>query len=83
MRLMDSKSHPEQSYKACQGILGYERKVGRERLTNACKRAMEYDNYSYHAIKTILENRYDQLEPTELLPELPHHENIRGENYYK
>ena len=38
IRLMESKSHPEQAYKACQGVLGYERKVGRERLTNACKR---------------------------------------------
>ena len=29
VRLMDSKTHPEQAYKACQGVLGYERKVGR------------------------------------------------------
>jgi transposase len=83
IRLMDSKSHPEQAYKACQGVLGYERKVGRERLTNACKRAIEYDNYSYHAIKTILENQYDQLASTEQLSELPQHENIRGEHYYR
>jgi transposase len=83
IRLMESKSHPEQSYKACQGVLGYERKVGRERLINACKRAIEYENYSYHSIRTILENKYDQLTNTELLTEIPQHENIRGENYYK
>jgi len=83
IRLMESKSHPEQSYKACQGILGYERKVGRERLINACKRAIEYENYSYHSIKTILENKYDQLTYAELLTEIPPHENIRGENYYQ
>jgi len=83
IRLMESKSHPEQSYKACQGVLGYERKVGRGRLINACKRAIEYENYSYHSIKTILENKYDQLTNTELLTEIPQHENIRGENYYK
>ena len=59
IRLMDSKSHPEQAYKACQGVLGFERKVGRERLINACKRAIEYENYSYHAIKSILENKYE------------------------
>jgi len=53
MCLMENKTHPEQSYRACQGVLGYERKVGRERLINACKRAIEYDNYSYHAIKSI------------------------------
>jgi transposase len=83
IRLMESKSHPEQSYKACQGVLGYERKVGRERLINACKRAIEYENYSYHSIKTILENKYDQLIYKELLTDIPQHENIRGENYYQ
>jgi transposase len=83
IRLIESKSHPEQSYKACQGVLGYERKVGRERLINACKRAIEYENYSYHSVKTILENKYDQLTYTELLSEIPQHENIRGENYFQ
>jgi len=83
IRLMESKSHPEQSYKACQGVLGYERKVGRERLINACKRAIEYENYSYHSIKTILENKFDQIAYAELLSEIPQHENIRGENYYQ
>jgi len=82
-RLMESKTHPEQSFKACQGVLGYERKVGRERLTNACKRAIEYENYSYNSIKTILENKYDMLTYSELASEVPEHENIRGENYYQ
>ncbi len=81
--LMERKMHPEQSYKACQGVLGYERKVGRTRLINACKRAMEFDSYSYRAIKNILENRYDELAPMEPLPELPRHENIRGGDYYQ
>jgi len=82
-RLMDSKAHPEQAYKACQGVLGYERKVGRERLINACKRATEYENYSYHAIKSILENKYDILTFAEITSEIPAHENIRGETYYQ
>jgi len=82
-RLMDSKAHPEQAYKACQGVLGYERKVGRERLINACKRATEYENYSYHAIRSILENKYDTLTFAEITSEIPAHENIRGETYYQ
>lgn len=81
--LMASKTHPEQAYKACQGILGFERKVGRERLINACKRAIEYENYSYQAVKSILENKYDMLTYDELMAEIPAHENIRGENYYQ
>jgi transposase len=82
-RLMESKAHPEQAYKACQGVLGFERKVGRERLINACKRAIEYENYSYHAIKSILENKYDMLTYAEITAEIPSHENIRGETYYQ
>lgn len=81
--LMDSKAHPEQAYKACQGVLGFERKVGRDRLINACKRAIEYESYSYHAIKTILENRYDILTFAEITSGIPDHENIRGETYYQ
>lgn len=81
--LMDSKSHPEQAYKACQGVLGFERKVGRERLINACRRALEYENYSYGAIKTILENKYDMITYAEITADIPDHENIRGEQYYQ
>ena len=76
--LMDSKSHPEQAYKACQGVLGFERKVGRERLINACRRAIEYENYSYGAIKSILENKYDMITYAEITADIPDHENIRG-----
>jgi len=83
IHLMDSKSHPEQAYKACQGVLGFERKVGRERLINGCKRAIEYENYSYQAIKSILDNKYDMLTYAEISSVMPSHENIRGENYYQ
>ena len=81
--LMDSKSHPEQAYKACQGVLGFERKVGRDRLINACRRAIEYENYSYNAIKSILENKYDMISYAEITADIPNHENIRGEEYYQ
>jgi transposase len=83
IRLMETKSYPEVSYKACQGVLGFERKVGRERLINACKRAIEYDSYSYHSIKAILENNFDQLPKSEVLSDMPEHENIRGGDYYQ
>lgn len=83
--LLASKVHPEQAYKACQGVLNYERKVGRDRLINACKRASEYGNYGYQIIKNILENRLDKLHEAEPAIEsaMPEHENIRGEEYYQ
>jgi len=82
-KILDTKQHPEQSYKACTGILSFARKVGKERLNNACDRAMYYQSYGYQIIKNILAKGLDK-EPlqSELLLEIPAHENIRGEQYY-
>lgn len=83
VKVMESKKHPEQAFKSCQGILNAERKAGRERLIRACQMALEYENYTYHIIKSLLDKKYDiVLEPEELLF-TPEHENIRGESYYQ
>jgi len=85
IKVLEGKVHPEQAYKTCQGVLNYERRVGRKRLTAACKRALYYDNCSYMLIKNILDKGLDSLdeEPNDLLQDIPTHENIRGEQYYK
>jgi transposase len=85
IKVLESKAHPEQAYKTCQGVLNYERRVGRKRLIAACTRALDYQNYSYRIIKNILEKGMDLLheDPKEEPVEIPGHENIRGEAYYK
>lgn len=84
MKIIDSKNHPEQAYKSCLGILSFEKKVGKQRLINACKRALDYRIYSYKAIQNILENNLDRIDiESETDLELPHHDNIRGKNYFK
>ena len=84
LRVLDSKNHPEQAYKACLGILSFEKKTGKERLINACKRALDYHIYSYKAIQNILENNLDQInDEPQTEQELPNHDNIRGKNYFK
>lgn len=82
-KILETKSHPEQSYKACLGILSFAKKIGKERLNNACDRAMYYQSYGYQIIKNILDKGLDK-EPIQLeIPcEIPHHDNIRGEVYY-
>jgi len=82
-KVLDSKMHPEQAYKSSQGILSFERKYGRERLINACKRGIEFGLYGYSAIKKILANNYDTVIESEQLGVIPEHNNIRGEDYYK
>lgn len=82
--LLENKQHPEQAYKSCMGVLSFAKKVGNERLINACKRALDHHIFNYKIIQKILQNGLDKLsiEP-EQEQELPFHVNIRGEKYYK
>ena len=89
IKILESRTHEEQAYKSCLGILNFEKKVGKERLINACKRGLDFKIYSFKSIEKILENKLDQLDfesenqQSEALPELPNHDNIRGNQYYK
>jgi hypothetical protein len=78
------KQHPEQAYKSCQGILALQRKAGSERLINACRRAGDFQFFSYSAVLNILEKGLDKMkeEPQQTSLQLTHH-NIRGNEYYK
>ena len=81
--LLDKKQHPEQAYKSCMGVLSFVKKVGNERLANACKRALDYNIYNYKIIQKILENGLDTFADDEDNNQaLPKHHNIRGKNYY-
>lgn len=85
-RILERRSHPEQSFKSCIGVLSFAKKVGKERLINACRRASDYGQYNYGIIRSILEKGLDgQTEAQEdgQQVEMPLHENIRGENYYE
>lgn len=85
IKILDKKQHPEQAYKSCMGVLSFGKKVGNERLINACKRALDYGFYNYKIIQTILEKGLDQIKDDEQVDqlEMPLHENIRGEDYYQ
>lgn len=84
IQILDKKQHPEQAYKSCMGVLSLAKKVGEDRLTNACKRAIEYNMYSYKTIQNILEKGLDQVDKDPLIDDiLPEHGNIRGKEYYK
>ena len=82
--LLNSRQHPEQAYRSCQGLLSFNARVGKERLNNACRRAMHYGDYSYHTIRVILEKGLDkdEPEPSDEKRPIPVHPNIRGPKYY-
>jgi transposase len=82
--VLASRQHPEQGYKTCLGILNLAKLFGNVRLASACRRAIDYERYSYRMIKNILQNNMDMLieEPTLFDKTVPLHENIRGCDYY-
>jgi transposase len=82
-KLMDQREHPELAYKACLGIVGLEKKFGKERLEKSCERAARLGAVSYRSIKSILEKGLDKIKVHGEQQDLPiEHENIRGEGYY-
>lgn len=46
--------------KAAQGIVGFAKKYGNQRLEAACQRALFFDNPKYRAVKIILQKGLDQ-----------------------
>ncbi|MBK7227100.1 MAG: hypothetical protein IPH96_17455 [Saprospiraceae bacterium] len=83
-RILQNKSHPEQAYKSCVGVLSFEKKNNKERLIKACQRALSYGICNYKIIQTILEKKLDEFnEVDNKLLFMPDHENIRGSEYYK
>lgn len=83
VHILDKKQHPEQAYKSCMGILSLAKKVGNDRLTKACTRALEYGVYNYMIVQNILEKGLDNLDHQTSEEDLPEHENIRGKDYYQ
>jgi transposase len=79
--LIARKNHPEQAYKSCQGIQSLTRKLGKDKLVNACRIGLELKVYNYMFIKNVMENR--QNHPETSMSSLPLHENIRGPQAYQ
>jgi len=83
INVLESRQHPEQAFKVCLGIINLSKKYGNSRLDKACKRSLEFHNYSYKAVKNILEKGLDKVQEEALFQKLlPVHENIRGSIYY-
>ncbi len=82
-QVLAKKQHPEQSYKACMGILSFAKRVGNIRLIKACNRAHEIGYYNYKIIEDILKNNLDRYDEDSEPSPMPAHDNIRGGNYYQ
>lgn len=84
-RIIASRAHPEQGFRACMGIKRLGETYGTQRLEAACQRALAIQSPSYRSVKSILENGLDQksLNPPSSDPPPIAHENLRGADYYQ
>jgi transposase len=82
--IIESRTHPEQAYRSCLGILRLEKHYPKERLEKASKRALKFGAHSLRSLKNILSAGLDGVEENDSNAErlLIPHENIRGSRYY-
>ena len=73
-----TRAHPEQSLRACLGILRLAQDFSPGQLEAACLRALTLNSTSYRAVRALI-----QAPPqTELTLSLPEHANVRGSSYF-
>ncbi len=84
--ILRARTHPEQGYRSCLGIIRLARRHGPSRVEAACARAEHLRAPSYKTVMNILAAGFDALpfdEPAEAPTTLPAHDNIRGAGYYR
>jgi transposase len=90
-KILDSRPHPEQGYRACLGILRLAKIHQHGRVERAAQRALRTGALSYRSLQAILINRLEDAPlpehaaelSTQGAPDAPlRHANIRGADYY-
>ncbi len=81
--ILRERTHPEQGFRSCLGILNLAKTHGANRLDAACERAIAIGARSYTSVQSILKNHLDrqQLKPATDEPAILH-SNIRGSTYF-
>lgn len=87
--LLHKKRHPEQNYRSILALLSLAKTYDRQRLENACIRAVDINSPTRTSVESILKNGLDKLNSTYKKSDLKQtelplndHENIRGNKYY-
>ncbi|NLX12515.1 MAG: IS21 family transposase [Phycisphaerales bacterium] len=83
--IMEHWPHPEMGYRSSLGVMNLARLYGKERLEQACRRALQVDACSYRCIKSMLKTGLD-AQPIPADPPIAKpvvHVNLRGATYYQ
>ena len=82
--MLSQRKHPQQSYRACLGVLRMGKDYSNTRLEAACSRALAINAANYRSVSSILKNGLDKqnrIEATQTTLPLTHSE-VRGPDYY-
>jgi transposase len=84
-RILESRPHPEQGYRACLGLMRLANSYSPERLEAASRRALPLGALSYRSVKSILQSGLDRrpLEEQITLALPREHAHLRGPDYYR
>jgi transposase len=82
--ILEERSHPEQGFRACLGIVRLVKGFGAPRVEAAAARALEIGARTYGSVKSILDNHLDRHAAPQRGPDSVTilHRNIRGPRYY-
>ena len=82
-KMLITKPHPEQSYRACLGLLSLSKTHGDARLEQASKDALVLAKPNYTFISNLLKNHHEgQLSQSKTSTPNLIHSNVRGPNCY-
>ena len=83
--VMKNRSHPQQAFRSCMGIMSLGKEYSQERLEAACSRALAIGSPSYKSIQAILKKGLDRLPLQKEVQQTSfiNHSNIRGPEYYQ
>lgn len=83
--MISTRAFPQQAFRACLGVMRLGDRFGYDRLELACTKALQVGASRYKQIESILKNKLENVPVTnnENDTTIPHHENIRGANYYQ
>jgi transposase len=85
--MLNARRHPQQSYRACMGVLQLSKSFGNPRVEAACARALKLNAANYRSINSILKNGLDRQDTaansSSVQSSLPlTHPNVRGSDYF-
>lgn len=82
--MIEARAFPEQAFRSCMGLMRLAQRFGADRLERACGIALDAGMTRYQQVERLLKNNMDAVtSPKTRTPIIPHHNNLRGSNYYQ